>query len=203
MKRRNKAILAAGMLAGSCALTGCASGGAPQPTPSPDVAQQQSAEPSPEASAEPKEEAPIPLWVDGREAENAAVEENGALLLPLIETGEGCGRIISKFCEGPGGNIWIGSDDGGLSFYNPRTGDYRHVVIDERNPALNIHALTVDGYWLWVGTYGNGLYRVDLRNRQVRHFNRHGTGLDNLDVYSVYRDSRGQLWIGTKMGICR
>ena len=55
MKRRNKAILAAGMLAGSCALTGCASGGAPQPTPSPDVAQQQSAEPSPEASAEPKE----------------------------------------------------------------------------------------------------------------------------------------------------
>lgn len=91
MKRRNKAILAAGMLAGSCALTGCASGGAPQPTPSPDVAQQQSAEPSPEASAEPKEEAPIPLWVDGREAENAAVEENGALLLPLIETGRSAG----------------------------------------------------------------------------------------------------------------
>lgn len=91
MKRRNKAILAAGMLAGSCALTGCASGGAPQPTPSPDVAQQQSAEPSPEASAEPKKEAPIPLWVDGREAENAAVEENGALLLPLIETGEALG----------------------------------------------------------------------------------------------------------------
>lgn len=56
-------------------------------------------------------------------------------LFTLIETGEGCGRIISKFCEGPGGNIWIGSDDGGLSFYNPRTGDYRHVVIDERNPA--------------------------------------------------------------------
>ena len=52
---------------------------------------QQSAEPSPEASAEPKEEAPIPLWVDGREAENAAVEENGALLLPLIETGEALG----------------------------------------------------------------------------------------------------------------
>lgn len=91
MKRRNKAILAAGMLAGSCVLTGCASGGAPQPTPSPDVAQQQSAEPSPEASAELKEEAPIPLWVDGREAENAAVEENGALLLPLIETGEALG----------------------------------------------------------------------------------------------------------------
>ncbi len=124
-------------------------------------------------------------------------------LFTLIEAGEGCGRIISKFCEDSDGNIWIGSDDGGLSLYNPRTGDYRPVAIDARNPALNIHALTVDGGWLWVGTYGNGLYRVDLHSRQVRHFTQYGTRLDNLDVYSVCRDSRGQLWIGTKMGICR
>ena len=91
MKRRNKAILAAGLLAGACALTGCASGGSSQPTPSPDVAQQQSAEPSPETSAEPAEDVPIPLFIDGKEAENAAIEENNALLLPLIETGEALG----------------------------------------------------------------------------------------------------------------
>ena len=66
MKRSNKAMLAAGMLAGVCMLTGCASGGSAQPTPSPDVAQQQSAEPSPEASEEPAEEAPLSLTVDGR-----------------------------------------------------------------------------------------------------------------------------------------
>ena len=91
MKRRNKAVLAAGMLTGVCALTGCASGGSPQPTPGPDIARQQSAEPSPEVSAEPTEEAPIPLFVDGKETESAAVEENGVLLLPLIETGEALG----------------------------------------------------------------------------------------------------------------
>lgn len=34
-------------------------------------------------------------------------------LFTLIEAGEGCGHIISKFCEDPEGNIWIGSDDGG------------------------------------------------------------------------------------------
>lgn len=91
MKRRNKAMLAAGMLAGVCMLTGCASGGSSQPTPSPDVAQQQSAEPSPETGGEPAEEAPIPLKVDGRALNAAALEENGALLLPLIETGEALG----------------------------------------------------------------------------------------------------------------
>lgn len=124
-------------------------------------------------------------------------------LFTLIEAGEGCGHIISKFCEGPEGNIWIGSDDGGLSLYNPRTGSYTSVVIDPRDPALNIHALTIDRGRLWVGTYGDGLYRYDLRSRRMKHFTQAGTGLDNLDVYSVFRDSRGQLWIGTKMGICR
>ena len=88
MKRSNKAMLAAGMLAGVCMLTGCASGGSAQPTPSPDVAQQQSAEPSPEASEEPAEEAPLSLTVDGKAVEPAAMEENGRLMLPLVETGE-------------------------------------------------------------------------------------------------------------------
>ena len=91
MKRSNKAMLAAGMLAGVCMLTGCASGGSAQPTPSPDVAQQQSAEPSPEASEEPAEEAPLSLTVDGKAVEPAAMEENGRLMLPLVETGEALG----------------------------------------------------------------------------------------------------------------
>ena len=71
-------------------------------------------------------------------------------LFTLIEAGEGCGHIISKFCEDPEGNIWIGSDDGGLSLYNPRTGSYTPVAVDPRDRALNIHALTIDGGWLWV-----------------------------------------------------
>lgn len=125
-------------------------------------------------------------------------------LFTSIEPAPGCGRIISKFCEGPQGNIWIGSDDGGLSLYDPRTGSYRRVTIDPQAPPLNIHALRIDGDRLWVGTYDSGLYRVDLRTRRAeRHFTAENTGLANLDVYSVFRDSRGVLWIGTKMGICR
>jgi len=120
-----------------------------------------------------------------------------------ISAGEGCGRIISRFCEDPDGNIWIGSDDGGLSLYDPQTERYERVVIDPLVPSPNIHALEVDGDRLWVGTYGSGLYCVELRTRRTRHFTRNDTGLDNLDVYSLYRDSRGRLWIGTKRGICR
>ena len=96
MKHSKKAMLAAGMLAGVCMLTGCASGGSAQPTPSPDVAQQQSAEPSPEASEEPAEEAPLSLTVDGKAVEPAAMEENGRLMLPLVETGEALGWMAKS-----------------------------------------------------------------------------------------------------------
>ena len=53
--------------------------------------EEQSAEPSPEASEEPAEEAPLSLTVDGKAIEPAAMEENGRLMLPLVETGEALG----------------------------------------------------------------------------------------------------------------
>lgn len=124
-------------------------------------------------------------------------------LFETIEPGPGCGRVISKFCEDPQGNIWIGSDDGGLSLYDPREETYVPVCVDPENPSLNIHAVAVDGPWLWVGTFGNGLYRMDRESRAVKHFTRADVGNDKLNVYSVMRDSRGTLWIGTKEGICR
>ena len=126
-----------------------------------------------------------------------------SVLFTSLDRGPECGRIISKFCEDGNGNIWIGSDDGGLSLYNPRTGSYERIEINPSNPALNIHALLIDGDDLWVGTYGDGLYRIDKHNRSVRRYTAREVKLDNLDVYALLRDSRGQLWIGTKRGICR
>ena len=102
MKRRNKAILAAGMLMGAAALTGCAANTTPVSTPTPQTAQQQTAEPttqtspqtSPDASAEAaggETPAPIRLRADGKEIDVGALEEEGRLFLPLVETGEALG----------------------------------------------------------------------------------------------------------------
>ena len=116
----------------------------------------------------------------------------------------GRGRIISKFCEDSDGRIWIGTDDGGLFQYNSRNDQLNPVILDPQTPALNIHALLVDGDNLWVGTYSNGLYRMNTRNREnVEHFLRFSdrSGDWNESVYSLYKDGTGTLWIGTKTGI--
>lgn len=116
----------------------------------------------------------------------------------------GRGRVISKFCEGSDGWIWIGTDDGGLFRYKSAEDRLEPVIVDPQIPALNIHALLVDGDYLWIGTYSNGLYRVNTHNLEDRvHFTRFSDrpGDWNESVYALYKDVAGILWIGTKTGI--
>ena len=97
MKRRKKAILAAGMLMGAAALTGCAAGTpSTSSTSTPQTAQQQTAEATPQTSpsvetTDEETPAPIRLRVEGRDIDIGALEEEGRLFLPLAETGEALG----------------------------------------------------------------------------------------------------------------
>lgn len=100
MKRNKKAILAAGLLSGAAALTGCSANTTPVTTPTPQPAQQETvapptAEPAAQASTAPDDQmeaggeetpGPIRLRVDGQEADISAIEEQDMLLLPLMET---------------------------------------------------------------------------------------------------------------------
>lgn len=100
MKRNKKAILAAGLLSGAAALTGCTANTTPVTTPTPQPAQQETvapptAEPAAQASTAPDDQmeaggeetpGPIRLRVDGQEADISAIEEQDMLLLPLMET---------------------------------------------------------------------------------------------------------------------
>lgn len=101
MKKRKCAWLAAGLLAGAAAMTGCSAQTTPVVTPTPDTAQKTTAQPAatadgmgeatpdPSASAAGEETpGPIALRVGGEELTARALEEDGKLLLPLVETAE-------------------------------------------------------------------------------------------------------------------
>lgn len=103
MRNTRKALLAAGLIAGAAALTGCTANTAPVNTPTPQAAQQATAQPATaqpsaaatmEATAEPAGEetpAPLALLVDGKEVAVDAAKEQGRLLLPLEATAEALG----------------------------------------------------------------------------------------------------------------
>ena len=109
------------------------------------------------------------------------------------------GKSISEFCEDAQKNIWIGTEDAGLNMFNPTSKTFTKGPI----PAKNIHSLLYDNGKLWVGTFSNGLYVINLNNRSIRSYRNSflNNSLSDDNIYSIYKDSSGKIWIGSMTGL--
>lgn len=71
--------------------------------------------------------------------------------------------------------------------------NYVHAVLDDpRQP----------GRYIWVGTRGGGLNRIDKQSGECRHFTT-AEGLPNNVVYGLLTDDQGHLWMSTNRGLSR
>lgn len=120
---------------------------------------------------------------------------------PLPGAGFISGKSISEFCEDARGNLWIGTEDGGLNCFDPVHKTFAKGFV----PADNIHALLCDGDKLWIGSFSEGLFVLDLNTRRVRRYRSSSSKetLNNDNIYSIYKDRNGTIWIGTMAGLHR
>ena len=112
------------------------------------------------------------------------------------------GSVIGRFCEDARGRIWIASDDGGLNCFK---GGHGSAFLDfpgrQQLLRLNIHALCMDGDDLWIGTYSDGVLRMNVNTGRTVRFSVE-QGLDGSSCYAIYRDQKGRIWASTMQGIC-
>jgi signal transduction histidine kinase/ligand-binding sensor domain-containing protein/CheY-like chemotaxis protein len=114
---------------------------------------------------------------------------------------------ITSFAEGSGGQIYIGTDGGGLNVFDRRTGWCRHLEVGDgnKNQGLIILSLERRDNEIWIGTFHQGLYVLDTRNRMVRHY-KMGKGVKDLphnDIFCIKKDRKGNMWLGTNgKGVC-
>jgi signal transduction histidine kinase/ligand-binding sensor domain-containing protein/DNA-binding response OmpR family regulator len=108
------------------------------------------------------------------------------------------GQRVRELCETPSdGRIFVGTEDNGLSLFNPATGDFSPVA---GITSKNIHALCLDGSKLWIGTFAEGLRVKDLVTGNVtRYSSAHGLGSDY--VFSIIRTMNGDMLLGTMHGL--
>ena len=109
------------------------------------------------------------------------------------------GKSISEFCEDDRRHIWIGTEDAGLNRFDPVTQTFTSGFI----PAGNIHALLYENNRLWVGTFSEGLYQMELKTEKVSVYKSSSSprSLNNDNIYSIYKDYSGSIWIGTMLGL--
>ena len=56
--------------------------------------------------------------------------------------------------------------------------------------------------FLWIGTFGEGLCRLDKMTGKIQRFTV-GQGLSNNIIYAIRTDGNGHLWLSTNRGLCR
>ena len=115
------------------------------------------------------------------------------------------GNIIARFCEDHKGHIWIASDDGGLTCYDPQQQQLNGYPHANELSALNVHALALRDDELWIGTYSEGLYVLNLTTGSLRHYimTDSENSLDDFSVYAIHHDSSGNTWVATMKGLNR
>jgi ligand-binding sensor domain-containing protein len=101
------------------------------------------------------------------------------------------------------GLIWIGTDNAGLTCFDPQKPKnqafttYRSVPNDEKTVGGNVlYALEMDERGqIWVGGDGAILTEFDPKTRQ---FTRHSEAGDGLTIFSIKSNGDGNLWLGTR-----
>lgn len=116
------------------------------------------------------------------------------------------GEVAGPFCENKDGNIWIGTQNG-LYFFNVFTRELSEYSIGGvKYQKYDIRSLLLDGDYLWVGTYAEGIRVINLRTGAVKAY-MHSRGIPNTicsnDVLSIYKDRKGNIFVGTSWGLCQ
>ncbi|MDB5286069.1 MAG: hypothetical protein JWR05_1018 [Mucilaginibacter sp.] len=112
---------------------------------------------------------------------------------------------IYALMEDHKGNIWIGTDRGGVEVLDPKSNTVKKIVKNVKNPNSlsdnSIEALYEDKKGnIWMGGYTNG---ISVYNPSTRKFIRINTDNSDLtsDVISYFHeDKKGHMWIATMEG---
>lgn len=100
------------------------------------------------------------------------------------------------------GQIWVGTETGGITKLAPRQLQLEFFKHDAANPAslspnaVNSMYAAPDGT-LWVGTVEGGLNALAPGSRNFTHYTMANSGLPHNSVSTLAADNWGNLWIGT------
>lgn len=113
------------------------------------------------------------------------------------------GKRVREFCADPSGLVWISTEDGGLSSYNPHT---NKISFFEPSKAFtNVQCLLSDGADLWVGTFAKGVKVINRNTGQIKSYTKGNSqnSLNDDNVFAMYRTSDGSIYLGTLFGLFR
>lgn len=117
---------------------------------------------------------------------------------------------VMTITEDPKGNFWLGTDGGGLNYWDVKSEQFTHYRYDEGNPnspaSDAILDTYLDGQYLWFSMWNGGLNRMNLSNNHIVRYPFRRKSIagysrsDHLNighVWKIHDDHQGNLFLGT------
>jgi len=114
-------------------------------------------------------------------------------------------NVVHTLCEDADGNLWIGTEGGGLDLFYRETETFEHFSM-EKNPGIVSHSIIRSIYEdhdqvLWIGTYGSGIDTYDRKTGKAHNYSHNqeiSQSLSSNLINVIYGDSKGNIWVGTE-----
>lgn len=150
------------------------------------------------------------LWIAGGDKQLYYFDEQKQVFIPSESFDN---LTINGIDQQENNRLWIATSEIGLVKYRTDTDEiddvFRHNPSDPHSIASDyIEEIVVDPDGsLWIGTTGSGLDRMTRKGDNIifRHYrNKPGQtsnlNLGNNDIYTLYIDRKGNLWVGNENG---
>lgn len=137
------------------------------------------------------------LWVGTFFGGVSNFNEKGSAFELYYPTGEPdalSGRAVSCFLEEAPGKLLVGTEDGGLQYFNMATRSFTKFPYPLSYH--NIHTLLKDkNGQIWIGIFAGGINIYDPKTGRMQHL------LEHENVFCIYQDRDDQIWVGTDRGL--
>jgi ligand-binding sensor domain-containing protein/signal transduction histidine kinase/DNA-binding response OmpR family regulator len=111
--------------------------------------------------------------------------------------------VISLFQDHQN-RIWIGTSKG-LNIYDPQHDQFIRYQGNQEIPIKNLIVETImEDYTkgLWIGTYKNGMYQIDLEKGFIKkHIIKEDSDDNQPKITTLFQDSKQRIWAGTDAGL--
>lgn len=109
------------------------------------------------------------------------------------------------------GNVWIGTEKGGVNQFSLYQKPFNYMVHEVNNPNSlsnnTVNAIYSDGDILWVGTAGGGLNQYNKKKGCFTHYMHdplNSSSIAGNYIASILKVPDGSLWVGTwGTGLCK
>lgn len=121
--------------------------------------------------------------------------------IPNVNSNSMVGEIVTSICQDDSGYLWIGTYDGGLNRFNPKTNQFYNYSVNEGLSNNAIYGIVLANECLWIST-NRGISSFNLKSKAFKnYYESDGLQSNEFNTGAYHATRYGELYFGGVNGI--